>query len=248
MPCTTIDEVLASLDAIIHSPEASTSCIGYFPALYRKVTAQVKIGIASGRFQDGPRMERMDVAFANRYLDAYECWRSGRPVTGSWRAAFEAAQRWKPTILQHLLAGMNAHINLDLGIAAAEICTLDDIEALRHDFDEINNILFAMVQEVTDCIGSVSPWMWILDKLGGRTDDKLIEFSIWRARAVAWQNATGLVRLDKDGLAARVVEIDDFVEGLGRFMLKPGPMMRLGLFLIRLREPNDPRKVLAAFC
>jgi hypothetical protein len=248
MPCTTIDEVLACLDAIIDSPESAKSYLGYFPTLYRKVTAQVKIGIEQGRFQDGPRMARLDVAFANRYLDAYECWRNGRPVTGSWRAVFEAGQRWQPTILQHLLAGMNAHINLDLGISAAEICTLDDIEALRHDFDEINTILFAMVQEVTDCIGSVSPWMWILDKLGGRTDDRLIEFSIWRARAVAWQNATGLVRLDKDGLAARVVEIDNFVEGLGRFMLKPGPLMQLGLFFIRLREPNDPRKVMKALC
>ncbi|WP_321475839.1 DUF5995 family protein [uncultured Paludibaculum sp.] len=248
MPAKTIDEVLARLDAILQSPEASSSYLGYFPALYRKVTAQVKVGIANGRFDDGPRMERLDVAFANRYLDAYEDWRNDRPVTGSWRAAFEAGECWAPVILQHLLAGMNAHINLDLGIAAAEVCPAAELESLHHDFNEINAILFSMVQEVTDCIGSVSPWIWILDKVGGRTDDRLIEFSIWKARALAWENATGLVRLDADGLARRIAEIDTFVENLGRFMLKPGPLMRLALFVIRLREPNDPRKVLAAFC
>lgn len=246
MPATTIDEVLAQLDAIIESPESANSYLGYFPVLYRKVTEQVKLGIAEGRFEDGPRMERLDVAFANRYLDAYAGWLANRPISGCWRAAFEAGDRWPPVILQHLLAGMNAHINLDLGIAAAEVCPAGELDALRGDFDEINTILFTMVQAVTDCIAKVSPWIWILDKVGGRTNDRLIEFSIWRARALAWQNATGLVRLDADGLARRIAEIDTCVETLGRFMLRPGPLMRLALFVIRLREPNDPRKVLAA--
>lgn len=246
MPAATIDEVLVRLDAILDSPQAASSAVGYFPALYRKVTAEVKAGIAAGRFEDGPRMERLDVAFANRYLEAYDDWRAGRPVTGCWRAAFEATEHWAPAILQHLLAGMNAHINLDLGIAAAGLCTPADIAALHHDFNVINTILFSMAQQVVACIGGVSPWIWILDRIGGRTDDRLVEFSIARARALAWQNATGLVRLDADGRAARIAEMDTFTETLGRLLLKPGPMLRLGLLVIRLREPNDPRRVVAA--
>ncbi len=64
---------------------------GYFPALYRQVTLTVKQGIASGSFDDGPRMDR---------FDAFQGTRSGQLI-----------------ILQDLLVGINAHINLDLGVA-----------------------------------------------------------------------------------------------------------------------------------
>lgn len=43
---------------------------GYFAVLYRKVTAKVKEGIAAGFFDDPGPMERLDVLFADRYLDA----------------------------------------------------------------------------------------------------------------------------------------------------------------------------------
>ena len=44
--------------------------MGYFATLYRKVTIQVKKGIADNFFDDGPRMERLDVILANRYTQA----------------------------------------------------------------------------------------------------------------------------------------------------------------------------------
>lgn len=95
------------------------SRLGYFAALYRRVTMAVKQGVADNIFQDGARMERLDVIFANRYLDALQEFRNGQPTTMSWRAAFQAAAHWYPLVLQQLLVGMNAHINLDLGVAAA---------------------------------------------------------------------------------------------------------------------------------
>ena len=66
----TIDDVLADLDVILEKSLAAPSRLGYFAALYRKVTAKVKEGIESGFFDDGPRMEQLDVVFASRYLDA----------------------------------------------------------------------------------------------------------------------------------------------------------------------------------
>ena len=118
-PAATIDEVIAQLDEVIDRARREGSRVGYFPALYRKVTVAVKEGIAAGRFEDGQRMERLDVVFANRYLEAMAAWRAGEPPTRSWQLSFEAAGRWWPIVLQHLLLGMNAHINLDLGVAAA---------------------------------------------------------------------------------------------------------------------------------
>src|SRR5438132_477142 len=120
MPAVTIDDILLQLEDIITESIRTNNRAGYFAALYYKVTASVKEGIAGGRFENGPRMERLDVIFASRYLDALNAWKNGGPVTGSWRAAFEATKKSSLLVLQQLLLGMNAHINLDLGIAAVE--------------------------------------------------------------------------------------------------------------------------------
>lgn len=116
LKASTIDEVIASLDRIIEWSKRTKSRCGYFAALYRKVTCNVRDGIASGYFDDGERMERLDVIFANRYLEAFEAYHSGQSTTQSWILAFDTTQRWSPIVLQHLMVGMNAHINLDLGL------------------------------------------------------------------------------------------------------------------------------------
>ena len=76
----TIDDVIQQLDDIIDWSQSHKSRLGYFAALYRKVTLKVKEGIADGYFGDGQRMERLDVTFAGRYLDAFEQYRSNQPT------------------------------------------------------------------------------------------------------------------------------------------------------------------------
>ena len=83
MPAQTIDEVIQYLDEIIASAQNESSRAGYFPALYRKVTLAVKHGIEHHLFEDGERMERLDVIFANRYLEAYDQYRNGEKPTQS---------------------------------------------------------------------------------------------------------------------------------------------------------------------
>jgi hypothetical protein len=70
----TIDQVIDQLTEIIDWSRTTNSRLGYFAALYRKVTIKVKEGIAENFFDDGERMERMDVIFANRYLAAVEAY------------------------------------------------------------------------------------------------------------------------------------------------------------------------------
>ena len=118
---TTIDEVIDRLDELIGWAATEKSRLGYFAALYRGVTVKVREGVATGAFEDGPRMERFDVIFANRYLDAVRVYREGNNPSRSWLFAFESAKGVRPVVLQHLLLGINAHINLDLGVAAAEV-------------------------------------------------------------------------------------------------------------------------------
>ena len=110
-----IDQVIARLDEVIAWSYTTRSRLGYFAALYRKVTIKVREGIEGNFFDDGERMERLDVIFANRYLAALEAYRSDGHTAQSWMYSFQAAKQWWPIVLQHLLLAMNAHINLDLG-------------------------------------------------------------------------------------------------------------------------------------
>ena len=95
-----IAEVITALDAIIDRAWNERDRIGYFAALYRRVTRSVGDGITSGRFQDGPLLEKLDVVFARRFLDALLTYQSGGVPSKTWQVEFEACANPKPRILQ----------------------------------------------------------------------------------------------------------------------------------------------------
>ena len=246
MPAQTIDEVLAALDAIIVRAYDDRDHLGYFAVLYRTVTAAVKAGIAAGSFQDGPRMERLDVVFANRYLDALHCYRTGTPLSRCWRAAFDAGAHGRVVILQHLLLGMNAHINLDLGVAAAEVCPGDALPGLQHDFNAINTVLATLETGVEGEVCSVSPWISKLDHIDPRAGRVVSNFSIDRARECSWRTAQRLSVLTGAERDAAIAQIDADVAILAHLIERPiGLVINLNLMLVRLREAWDVRAVIS---
>ena len=91
---TTLDAVIAALDSVIAWAIAASSRLGYFAALYKRITHAVSTAVASGEFQDGPKMARFDAAFASRYFDAlnghFHPDRFPKP-TRSWQKTFDAA-------------------------------------------------------------------------------------------------------------------------------------------------------------
>src|SRR5215471_6079446 len=204
----TIDQVLLALDQIIDWAWQQKSRLGYFAALYRRVTRSVKQGIDQGKFQNGPLMEQLDVTFANRYLEAYEQFRSGQEPTMSWQLAFRSASRWYPLIVQQLLIGINAHINLDLGVAAATVAPGDKLPGLKTDFDQINAVLSGEVGTVEKEMAQVSPLIGLLEKFSLRTDTVIINFSIEVARDLAWSEATRLARTPPEQLPAVIHDLD----------------------------------------
>lgn len=241
----TIDEVIARLTEIIDESRQRRSRLGYFAALYRKVTINVKEGIANNDFQNGERMARLDVNFANRYLEAYDLHRQGKQPTAAWQVSFEAAERWRPLILQHLLAGINAHINLDLGIAAMETSPGDQLAGLQTDFEMINTILARLVQPVQDEIGEVSPWIGFLEKIDPSADDAIINFSMKIARDSAWKFALRLNALDVVERPGAIQRRDQEISELGRLVVDPpGVIFNAGLTVIRLRESSDVPRVI----
>jgi hypothetical protein len=139
--------------------------------------------------------------------------------------------------MQHLLMGMNAHINLDLGIVAAEVAPGSDIGGLKNDFDTINRILSELVDDVEDRMASVWPGVRILDRVGGSLDESLVNFSIGRARAASWEMATTLAaEPDATRRQEHIQRVDTLMSALGLGILNPGPKAAAALALIRLRE------------
>jgi len=246
MHATTIDDVIHQLTAIVERSRETTSRQGYFAALYRRVTIAVKEGIAAGRFQDGPRMERLDVIFANRCLEAYAQYQEGRACSQSWRVAFHQSSRWRPIILQHLLLGMNAHINLDLGIAAAQTVPGSALPGLERDFKEINMVLAEMTDSVKAGLNRVSPLLGWADRVGNRADDAIVNFSMKNARDAAWAFARKLAPLDEGAQAAAIAARDQEVARFARLISNPGLFGDSITFAIRLRESGDASKVIAA--
>ena len=238
-PISSIDEVIFALNEIITQSEANNDPAGYFAALYRKVTIRVKEGIASGYFNDGPRMEQLDVIFANRYLDAYEAYRRNQPVTESWRKAFELSHQYWPIVLQHMLMGINAHINLDLGIAATEVAGGENLADLETDFNKINEILSSLVHEVQGNLSLVWPALKYILKWSGKVDDYLVDFSMKLARNGAWKFANQFSSVSVEKKELEIALRDTKVAGIVNIILKPGLMATIALRIIRITEQGS---------
>lgn len=243
MPAQSIDDVVSALDAIVQQAYTNASRLGYFAALYRRVTMAVRDGLKQGRFRNGPLLEKLDVIFASRYLDALAAFQSGSSPSRSWMAAFRGCDDAGLLILQQLLSGMNAHINLDLGIAAAQTSPGDQLPGLKPDFDEINNVLAELVGAVQGEIATVSPRIGELEKIGLRSANSVINFSLQAAREHAWFIAEGLAGEPSFLHPATIQGLDLAVAVKAHAILYP-LVGREGLKLIQQAEVKDVRRVI----
>lgn len=241
-PAKTIDDVINQLTAIVEWAKENDSRMGYFAALYRKVTIQVKKGIEEGSFDDGPRMERLDVIFANRYIHALYQNQTEQTPTQSWVRAFDATDRWWPIVLQHLLMGMNAHINLDLGIAAAETVPPDQLQDLKGDFEKINQVLASLVGGVQNELAEIWPVLGILNRYLGSVEKAIINFSMERARDAAWSFSEELSPLTGDARDKAIDEKDAMFAVFSDVIMQPGFTLSLVLKVIRLGERGTIRE------
>ncbi|MEM7658820.1 MAG: DUF5995 family protein [Bacteroidota bacterium] len=244
-PAQTIQEVIDRLETIIQWCEEHNSRLGYFPVLYQSVTKAVQQGIVRGRFEDGPRMERLDVIFANRYLEAWHLHRQGERPTEVWQIAFQQGEKRKMTVLHHLFLGINAHINLDLGISAAATSPGDQLPDLEGDFREINRLLAEMVDGVQTKLGELSSIMRWLDRAVGRLDERMAELSLKVARKNAWRVAKRFAAGTSEQYPQLLQEEDQRAAIGGRLLSQPGWKGRLFIWLLQLGEKRlSPHQVI----
>jgi hypothetical protein len=140
-------------------------------------------------------MQRFDVIFATRYFDALNGYfhpdQFAKP-TRSWRLTFDAASRPEPIILQHMLAGVNTHIDLDLGIAAQTAAPRGNPAALHNDFNTVNAVLASQVSGVVGDLDELSPALAALYRVLSDNEIFLIDEAVKTLRDSAWRFATVL--------------------------------------------------------
>ena len=236
---TTIDEVIAHLDNIVSDCEVSGHRMGYFPAMYNRVTRQVKQRIKEGSFEDNERMERFDVIFANRYLVAYYAYAQHKPCSESWKITFDASKKWTPMVIQHLIASMNAHISLDLGISAAETQT-QNLSSLKNDFDQVNDILDSLIDEIEAELREIFHPLVTFDKLTGNTYWRVAHVGIVKARNDAWHVACAYAQLQTDEERQAFIKArDQHVAQIGNRILRPPALVKLLTSKLRFFEKGN---------
>jgi hypothetical protein len=230
----------ATIDDLRAVASTSADASGYFPAMYARVTERVERAAADGRVGDGERMEAFARVFAGRYLDAV----GGGHVPGCWQAAADAAHDDSLLISQHLLVGINAHVNHDLPLTVVGLADeTGDLASLRPGFDAINDILAETYPELVHDVGRVAGWMAAASARGGGW---VFNFSLRTARDVAWLNAERLHALPAAERPAAIADLDALVRVLAYLVTRPPWPVSWAVPLLRGLEPDEPRDVTEA--
>lgn len=241
-PPRTIDDVLRGIDQILDWSVNAQSTIGYFAVLYKRVTVAIREAIDDGVFDDGSRIERLDVVFAQRYFDALNAYfypDKYEGLTLPWEVTF-VADHERTIILQHMMAGLNAHITFDLAPALLAIGA-DSLKGLENDFYRVNAVLGSQVPGVLDIIVQRSPWVrWIR---------RLIPREIWILRRVvkklrksAWLFAIH-VALHPSSARVKGVNQASWTAAIGAWYLEPPVRLTPFPLLIRLIAKRENRNV-----
>lgn len=231
-----IDQVIADLDDIILWSVNNGNRNGYFAALYKNITIRVKAEIEKGLFDDGARMVDFIHVFANSYIQPQISYRIGKlEPSHPWYGVFSTGRK-KCTIMQHLLLGVNTHINYDLANTSVTICPGNTLLELCNDYVHINTILYSAIHQVEKEIYTLSPLLSLLMRFFPKFNKKILSFSLNVARSQSWECACRQSLANEIGKAKVRQEAATMTAELRDKILHPGVLANGLLFMIRLLE------------
>ncbi len=229
-----IDALIARMTAQLDELRQARDGRAAFHATYLRTTRAVADALRAGAFLDANWVERWDVAFAGLYLDALDADRRGDPVPRPWAVAFAAAAgpRSLPA-LQHVLLGMNAHINYDLPQALLAVISDDEfgdpsVLARREaDHRKIDEVLAARVRAEDDELRELGERSWqdtVLQPLNRAATRRFLRES----RTKVWLNAATLSRSRREGqpaYAVRLAQLEELSAARVADLVRPGPVL-----------------------
>jgi hypothetical protein len=233
-----IREIAAELKAIARS---SDDAAGYFPALYSRVTTQIADSIEQGEFDDGARMNAFATDFASRYIRART---KEIPRPRCWQATWDVAGDGNLLIVQHILLGINAHVNYDLPQSVVAVAReTGDLDGAHKDFNTVNAVLASASVGVMRDLDRVSRWTTEAAALGG---GRAFNFSLHAARTQAWNTAERLYTADDERTRAEDSELDELVSVIAYLITRPPLVVAVPAWFARRLEQHYPRAVTAA--
>ena len=206
----------------------------FFHATYLRTTEAVHAELSAGGFDDPAWVERWDVEFARFYLDALQADLSGGSVARPWAAAFAAAGDRAVPPLQHVLLGMNAHINYDL--PQALLAVISDAESgdpslmarRAADHRHIDRVLAALVDQRDGLPDAPASRLTVRDRLLAPAHRLATKRFLTEARSKVWANSrvlAGARRRDPVGYTQRLAELERLSAARVADLTRPGNVL-----------------------
>jgi len=182
--------------------EAADDPRAVFLGCYAMMTENMLRAVGQGRFRDGEWVEALLHRFADYYFDALACCECGDPAAPeAWRRVHDACTTRRMHVLQHLLLGVNAHINYDLVLTLYDVLheewpSLDAEGRARRLQDHlmVNQVIAETVDRVQDdVVERHDPLMRWVDTLLGRLDERFLAALITSWRHEVWEHAQAML-------------------------------------------------------
>jgi hypothetical protein len=230
-PHDSIDAVVATMQQRLDGLTAGQEHRREFLGTYQRTTIAVGKAVAAGVFEDGPWVEAWDVAFARLYLAALDADLAGFRVPRPWRLAFDAPAGLNP--LQHVLLGINAHINYDLPQALLAVISDEDfgdpalLDRRRRDHERIDGVLSGRVAAEDQELAAVTARS-LLDRVLRPFNQRASKRFLREARQKVWHNTTELHEArvaGPDEYAVRLAELEVLSAAKIADLVAPGQVL-----------------------
>lgn len=177
-----------------------------FLECYSMMTSNMLDAIAAKRFLDCQWVEKLLHKFADYYFEALFCYDCGNNTPKVWQEVHEASQSHNLHVVQHLLIGVNAHINYDLVLTLYDILIPEWPNISNHtkntrfrDHEMVNKIIAETIDKVQDEVIEVKePFMDIVDKALWRLDEILLTKLISKWRRNVWEQTNLLLNCQNE--------------------------------------------------
>jgi hypothetical protein len=219
-----LDEIQSVLDRV---PDLyHENPIADFNNLYLAITRRILERDRSGGFNDPAFLNRLDVEFAIRYLDALRLFGSGvTSVPAAWIVLFGRYNDASLRSLPCAVAGVNAHINFDLAFALVatweKLGHAADGGPQHRDYLVVNEVFAEQIPPLRRRF--LTGWQRCVDRINGDFDDWYQNMVVECTRARAWDRAQHLWRVRHDRVAFNTArsEMDVEAANIGRVLLSP---------------------------
>lgn len=195
-PSVEASTALIRMQSLLDQWEPLSDRRAIFLSCYLRMTRNMLDSLGKSVFNDPAWVNNLLEHFAGYYFNALDAYH-GNPTASPaiWQQTFNAVADPRTRPLQHLMLGVNAHINYDLVLTLIDVLepewpALTPSQRLQRyaDHCQINQIIAQTIDEVQDeVLERYSPAMDLIDRAFGRMDEFLVARLISGWRDQVWQ-------------------------------------------------------------